>query len=225
MGGRKLYSKQIQWAAERGYVGVTIDYRLLNKMKDGKPLYPFPAQIHDAKCAVQWLRANAEQYQIDKDRIGAVGWSAGGHLALLLALTDTSDGLEGDCGFSSYSSNVQAAVGLAPPVDLAEWYTNGTGEGSLIQLLGGTPSEIPEEYLKASPISYVSENDPPIFSIMGELDIDVPPAQGELLDIRMREEGIIHELIVLEGKNHNSLGIGLAEWFDVVFEFLDLYLK
>lgn len=224
-GGRKFYSKQIQWAAERGYVGVTIDYRLLNKMKDGKQIYPFPAQIHDAKCAIQWLRANAEQYQIDKERIGAVGFSSGGYLALMLAFTDTSDGLEGDCGFSNYSSNVQATVGLAPPVDLAEWYTNGTGAGSLIGLLGGKPDEVPERYIEASPISYVSENDPPTLTIMGDLDIDVPPAQGELLDAKMSEEGIYHNLIILEGKKHNYFGFGLAELYDIVFEFFDLYLK
>jgi acetyl esterase/lipase len=226
IGGRDFYHEQIQWAAEKGYVGVTIDHRMLNQMKDGEYLYPFPAQIHDSKCVMQWLRANAEQYKIDKDRIGVVGYSSGGHLALLLALTDTSNGLEGDCGVENYSSSVQAAVGIGAPIDLTALYATGLGiKGSLIQLLGGTPDEVPEEYLKASPISYVSENDPPILIIMGELDEVIPPTQGELLDAKMSEEGIDHDFIVLEDKDHVKLGFRSEERFDIVFEFFDLYLK
>ena len=225
MGSRNQYHDQIRLAAESGYVGVTIDYRL-NQIKDGKYTYPFPAQVHDTKCAIQWLRSNAEEYQIDKDRIGAVGYSAGGHLALMLALTEASDGLEGICADLNFSSKVQAAVGLGPPIDLTAWYAEGQGiRGNLIEFLGGTLEEIPAVYLKASPISYVSENDPPILSMMGELDVVFPPAQGELLDARMMEEGLTHELIVLEGKDHSYLGWGRADMLESVFEFFDLYLK
>jgi acetyl esterase/lipase len=221
-GSRNQYHDHIRWAAERGYVGATVDYRL-NRIRDGKPTNPFPAQVHDSKCAIQWLRSNADEYQIDVDRIGAVGFAAGGHLALMLALTDASDGLEGSCGDLDYSSRVQAAVGLGAPADLTALHT--TGSGYVVQFLGGTPDEIPGDYAKASPISYVSENDPPILSIVGGLDVDVPPVQGELLDARMMEEGLNHELIVLEGKDHAYLGWGRAEMFESVFEFLDLYLK
>lgn len=221
-GGRKMYSDEIRWAAERGFVGVTIDHRLLNKMKEGKPLYPFPAQIHDPKCAVQWLRANAKEYKIDKNRIGSVGFSSGGHLSLLLGLTDPLDGLEGDCGYSDYSSAVQAAVGLAPPIDLIESYA--TLAGDLQKLLGGSPNEFQEEYIKASPISYVSENDPPITTIMGEVDKFILPVQGELLDAKMSEMGIYHNLIILEGKNHNYFSYNLPELLDLVFDFFSQYL-
>ena len=105
-GGRDAFGEHIQWAAEKDYVVVAIDYRLLNRMSAGEFLYPFPAQIQDPKCAVQWLRANAEEYKIDQDRIGAAGYGSGSHLALLLALTDESDGLEGDCDFPGYSSRI-----------------------------------------------------------------------------------------------------------------------
>ena len=102
-------------------MAATIDYRLTNVLDEGSQAkYPFPAQIHDVKCAVRWLRANAEEHDIDPDRIGALGISSGAHLALLLALSDPSDGLEGDCGDMDYSSSVQAAVNLAGPTDMAK---------------------------------------------------------------------------------------------------------
>jgi acetyl esterase/lipase len=117
-GSKEHWRSDIKEAAKRGYVAVTIDYRLTNIKENGKTKYPFPAQIHDGKCAVRWLRANASKYKIDPNRIGVVGFSAGGNLALMLGLTDSSDGLEGDCGDGKISSRVQAVVNLAGPTDL-----------------------------------------------------------------------------------------------------------
>ena len=82
-------------AARRGYVGVAIDYRLTRPLSEAKPENQFPAQIHDVKAAIRWLRANAEKYNIDPERIGVVGYGAGGQLALLAAFTEPKDGLEG----------------------------------------------------------------------------------------------------------------------------------
>jgi len=97
-GSRQNYSTEIIQAAERGYVAVTVDYSgLTNVRESGKVKYPFPAQVYDVKCAVRWLRSNAKKYRIDPNSIGVVGWSSGGHLALMLGLTDSSDGLEGEC--------------------------------------------------------------------------------------------------------------------------------
>jgi carboxylesterase type B len=73
----------------------------------------FPAQVHDAKCAIRWLKANAGRHGTDVDRVGAIGTSSGGCLALLLGLTDKNDGLEGECGDLSQSSRVQAVVNVA----------------------------------------------------------------------------------------------------------------
>jgi len=112
-GARSHWGTEIVLAAKRGYVGVSIDHRLVTMQPDGKAKYPFPAQVHDVKCAIRWLRANAQKYGIDRDRIGVIGFSSGGHLALMLGLTEPSDGLEGDCGDLSVSSRVQAAVCLA----------------------------------------------------------------------------------------------------------------
>src|SRR5262249_17815267 len=89
--------------ARRGYVAATVSYRLV-------PNARFPAQIEDCKAAVRWLRANAAKYHINPDRIGAIGPSAGGHLACLLGVTDKKDNLEGSGGNPDKSSRVQAVV-------------------------------------------------------------------------------------------------------------------
>ena len=90
---RRQCDNIIQTAASKGYVAVTVDYRLTNVKENGKTKFPFPNQLYDVKSAVRWLRANAEKYNINPDRIGVVGWSSGGHLALLVGLTDASDNL------------------------------------------------------------------------------------------------------------------------------------
>src|SRR5215510_9833699 len=89
--------------ARRGFVAATVSYRLVSTAR-------FPAQIEDCKAAVRWLRANAAKYHIDPDRIGAIGPSAGGHLACLLGVTEKKDGLEGSGGNPDHSSGVQAVV-------------------------------------------------------------------------------------------------------------------
>ena len=124
----------------------------------------------------------------------------------------------------NYSSKIQAAVGIAGPIDLAKMQDTSSSEISE-QYLGGELDEIPDQYTKASPITYVSKNDPPILSIFGDEDVNVPPAQGEFLDAKMNEMGLDHELLVLEGKDHFNLGSGSKELFERVFAFFDLHLK
>ncbi|HET6324359.1 MAG TPA: alpha/beta hydrolase, partial [Planctomycetaceae bacterium] len=97
-GDRGTYAREIQAAAKRGYVAVTIEYRLTQPDKTGKAKYPFPAQIEDCKCAVRWLRANAEKYHVDPNRIGATGGSAGGHLSLLVGVAGSEKKFDGTGG-------------------------------------------------------------------------------------------------------------------------------
>jgi len=110
-GTRDSGHKMARYFAERNYVAVAISYRLSGEA-------PFPAQIHDCKAAVRWLRANAQAYGIDPKRIGAIGNSAGGHLAALLATSAGVEELEGDGGNEVYSSALQAAVGSGAQTDL-----------------------------------------------------------------------------------------------------------
>ncbi len=97
--------------AQQGYVSATIGYRLAPKHK-------FPAQVNDVKCAIRFLRAHADEYGIDPNRIGACGFSAGAHLAMMLGVVQKKDNLEGDGGNPDQSSAVQAVVSYFGPTDL-----------------------------------------------------------------------------------------------------------
>jgi acetyl esterase/lipase len=185
--------------------------------ENGKSKYLFPAQIYDVKCAVRWLRANAKKYNIDSNRIGAVGWSSGGHLALMLGLTGPSDGLEGECGNLKYSSRVQAVVSLAGPTEFMSLYND---SAILRELLGGTPEEVPEKYKAASPLTYVSRDDPPVLLVQGDWDSSVPLKQAQILDEKMMEVGEPHTLIIMKNVGHSNF------WNDnAVWDFLDEHLK
>lgn len=218
-GSRMQYFSAIEQAANRGYVAVTIEHRLTSETENGKAKYLFPAQIYDVKCAVRWLRANAKRYKIDSDHIGALGWSSGGHLALLLGLTEPSDELEGSSGNLGYSSGVQAVVSfagffpdLSSAPSVAAFYIE--------RLLGGTPIEIPKQYKMASPITYVRKNSPPVLSINGDHDGYIPLEQAERLDAKMKEVGAPHTLIVKKNMGHVDFSDDIEVW-----DFFDRNLK
>ena len=80
---RNDYYPEIMQAASRGFVAVTVDYGVTSAKENGKTKYRFPALVYDVKCAVRWLRANAREYGIDSGHIGAIGFAAGGYLALM----------------------------------------------------------------------------------------------------------------------------------------------
>jgi acetyl esterase/lipase len=220
-GGRVSFSRQAQWAAQRGYVAATVDQR--KNLEGAEPKYRFPAPVHDVKCAVRWLRSHAGEYAIDPDRIGAVGWFSGGHLALMLALTDPSDGLEGDCGDMDIPSHVHVAANLNGPTDLCLFYeASGTyGKGAVSRLLGSAPEESIEACTMASPVHYVSPADPPVLTLLNEAEDLVPASQGQLLDDRMKEAGASHVLHIVEGGDF----FDDREAYEIVFEFLDEHLK
>jgi acetyl esterase/lipase len=153
--------------AKRGFVAASINYRLSGEA-------PFPAALEDCKCAVRWLRAHAKDYNIDVKRIGAYGNSAGGHLALLLGMTDRTAGLEGDGPYQELSSVVQAVVSDSGPVDLDFNKPDNRGLVKVMsQFLAGPPETMAERVRKASPISYIDRTTPPLLLIYGTADTQV----------------------------------------------------
>jgi acetyl esterase/lipase len=199
-GDRQGYRGQIQEAARRGYVAVTIDYRLMKfdqAKKETTTATPiFPAQIHDAKAAIRWVRANAQKYHVNSDRIGVTGGSAGGHLSLLVGLASPTANLEGDSGNPGQSSRVQAVVNTFGPTEMVGCYEKSSVAWIFRLFLGGTPSEAPERYKAASPVTYVSKDAPPILTLHGDKDALVPIEQAKLLDEKMKAVGASHTLVV-----------------------------
>jgi acetyl esterase/lipase len=219
-GSRQQCLYYIELAAEKGYVAATIDHRLTSVKEDGRTKYPFPAQIYDVKAAVRWMRANATRYQIDPNRIAVIGWSSGGHLALLLGLTSASDGLEGDSGNPGYSSEVQAVVSIAGMVEAVSFYRETNVPARVEVLLGGGPEEVPEQYVKASPLTYISQDDPPVLFIRGDKDTSCPPSQADLLTKKAAEVGMALSLVVKQGQGHVAFYDDPQIW-----SFLDKYLR
>jgi len=228
-GNREGYRGAIQEAAQRSYVAATISYRLMkfdeSKRETTTAAPIFPAQIHDCKAAIRWVRANAKKYKVDQNRIGVTGGSAGGHLSLLVGLTDPSSGLEGDSGNSGQSSRVQAVVNYFGPTDMAACYEKTALPWVARLFLGGVPSEVPDRYKAASPITYVSKDDPPVLTLHGDQDALVPVEQAKALDEKMKAVGASHTLIIYRGQGHGFGGeYGKKSW-DATWEFFDRHLK
>jgi len=174
-----------------GYAVASIDYRLSSAAR-------FPAQIEDCKAAVRWLRANAAKYSLDADRIGVWGMSAGGHLAALLGTSGGVPELEGSGDNMQYSSRVQAVCDVAGPADLSAMTNVGPKRRFAIEaLLGGPLEKDKAKAIAASPIHYVSKDDPPFLIVHGEGDRVVPVEQSHRLYEELRKAGVNATLKIL----------------------------
>jgi acetyl esterase/lipase len=198
--GDKNAHANAEFLARGGFVAATLSYRLSDAA-------PFPAAVEDCKCAIRFLRANASKYGIDPDSIGVAGASAGGHLAELLATADGSAGLEGDGGWQHVSSRVQAAVSYFGNSDLTAQFPTDTVP-FIVKFLGGTRDEKPDLYRKASPIEYVSKDDPPLLLVHGERDEGVPFDQSVRMAEVYRRMGLPVDFIALKNAGHDFEHVG-----------------
>ena len=207
-----------------GYAVASIDYRLTSTA-------PFPAQIEDCKAAVRWLRANASTYHLDPDHIGVWGHSAGGHLAALLGTSGGVRELEGTGDNMSYSSRVQAVCDVAGPSDLVRLYqeasqSRGDKSGKVMYdvaaLVGGSTEKNITTATAASPIHYVSKDDPPFLIIHGENDATIPVTQAESFAAALKAAGVETTLEIANGRGH---GGGGPKFQPMIKAFFDKYLK
>lgn len=186
-----------------GIAGATIEYRL-----SGEAI--FPAQIHDCKCAIRYLRAHAKELNINPDRIAVSGSSAGGHLAALMGTSGGDEYLEGDGGWEEQSSRVQAVLDLYGPTDFNafvreigfEAHARDDSPESL--LIGGAVALYPEKVSQLNPIKYVDASDPPFLIIHGMEDRTVPLNQSELLQAALVKAGVKCKLHLIENAGHGG---------------------
>lgn len=211
-GDRTSHANLAKAIAARGYVTATISYRLSGEA-------PFPAQIHDCKAAVRYLRANARELGIDSQNIGAIGLSAGGHLTALLATSGGVKELEGGGGNQNFSSTIQSAMPLGAQTDLeserVREVSKSDDKGGIWQaFLGGTQEQQPSNYRLASPLFHLDENDPACWFVTGEKDSS--STHAEVFRNKMDKLGIKSGLTIIKDAPHPFLG--RQEWFDKLID-------
>lgn len=204
--------------AGHGYVAVSPQYRFC-------PRELFPAQVHDVKAAVRWMKAHAAERRIDPERIGAMGFSAGGHLALMLGVTDAKDGLEGEAPPSSPDTRIRAVVNYFGPVDLAASDIPELSKPLVKDFLGALATDRPELAAKASPRTYVSRDDAAILTFQGTKDPLVPHTQAVTLANAMTAAGVPGRVELMVGAGHGWGGAQMDHTRAETFAFLDRYLK
>ena len=147
--------------ARLGFVCMCNSYRLSNESI-------WPAQIQDVNCAIRYLRANATDLGLDPDRIGVSGNSAGGHLSLMAAATNYDQIFEGEGGSNEVSSKIKAVCAIYPPTTIRQLEMPNPLENAFLMLMGKEAKK--EDYDKASPLNYVTEDYPPCMLIHGSTD-------------------------------------------------------
>ena len=207
---------------DKGFAIASVEYRLSTQAV-------FPAQVHDIKAAIRFLRANAGLYHINASKTAIIGSSAGGHLAALVGVSNGNQELEGKVGeHLDQSSDVQVIVSYYGASNLETILSQSTPKGlefripALKLLLGDTPDKKPE---LASPVAHLDKNDPPLLLIHGDADPQMPPQQSQELAKAYESFGLPVTLIMLPGSLH-----GGAEFYDeertaIVAKFLDKVLR
>jgi acetyl esterase/lipase len=217
-GSKAGYAGRLKELAKRGYVAASVEYRFC-------PLYKFPAQVEDVKCAVRFLRAHAKDYSIDPTKVAAMGDSAGGHLSLMLGLMDPADGLEGTGGNPEQSSKVQAVVNYYGPTDFTAAGMWTPVQIALVADFLGTKDATAPVAKQSSPLTYVNQGDPPVLTFQGTLDPLVPVDGAKRLHEALRKAGVKEHLEIIEGGSHGFAGPVQQRTLKMAFEFLDETLK
>jgi acetyl esterase/lipase len=211
-----------QRLTRHGFAIAAVQYRLSGEAR-------FPAQLHDLKGAVRWLRANAAGYRLDPHRLAAWGASAGAHLVSLLGLTDGNADFEGDVGGNlSQSSAVQAIVAFFGVMDFFSLEQRASvlpGPSTLAQLLGYEAAERPDAARAAMPITYVRADAPPILFMHGDVDPLVPHAQSQRMHDALRQAGADATLVTLPGAYHEDQAFWSDETLGTIRAFLERSLN
>ena len=215
-GSKVLYQSHASKMARRGYVVMCINYR-------HAPAYQFSHQVSDLKTAIRWMKHHAVDYSVDENRIGIWGYSAGGHLAAMAATTDKGDDLDGEIPgeLQIYDSRIKAVAIGGAPCDIESYPVDSR---MLYFWLKATRRENPERYRRASPLTYVSADDPPFFVFHGKLDKVVLPALSASMHEKLKQAGVQSEYRIYKKYGHTGVfwyQVGLDDSID----FFDSILK
>ena len=216
---------QAIYLAEKGIISACIEYRFPDDTY-------YPMGIENCKSAVRWLRANADIYGIDPEKIGAVGASARGYLAALLGTSGDVQKLEGIGENSDYSSRVNLVISFNGIFDLEEAYRynksrSGSGNPIDTDFIDGTLEEFPEKYIEASPLTYIDEFDPPVLLLHGTDDELSPYEQSVRFSELLKKAGVPVELYTADGARHTFFNS--PPYYQITLErmeeFIDKYFK
>jgi len=208
---------------DSGYALASIDYRYSTEAV-------FPAQIQDCNEAVEYLYQHASEYKIDNKRIALIGFSAGGHLASLMALSNNNDIKDFYPQGKKTHFTIKCALDFYGPSDLIMLATNPDTSVNNIHnpvsiLLGAMVVDRPDLAKKASPVTYIDKNDPPFLIVHGEKDESVLNTESKILSSWLTLNGVKNKLVIVPGAPH------YGEMFDAdyirkdVFEYLATYVK
>lgn len=215
-----------------GYTLFVINHR-------SAPVFRYPAAIGDAQRAVQFIRSKAKDYNINKERIGAIGHSSGAQLVSMLGTMDDIKNQESKNPIDNESSKVQGVVALAGIFDMTEFASGGSGDIGAVASFVGThlpnwrgsnaPSEYEFElYAKASPISYITKDDAPFLLVHGTNENVVPTNQSKIFHEKLMENNVNSSLIIIENGGHGlrvNGKVATDKYYDSVIEFFDKIIK
>lgn len=207
----------LPFVASGKYAGITVSYRLSREAH-------WPAQIHDCKAAIRWIRGNAAKFGLDPSRIAVWGSSAGGHLVSLLGTTHGVAELEGNIGpFTDESSQVTCVINQCGPMDFAKalMYTDGkpvVEDPAVVALIGGSVAENPDLIKAVSPVTYVTPDDAPFLTLHGMKDQRVDFVQATTIETALEAAGVPSILIGVaeggHGLNHPALKDRITTFLD-----------
>jgi acetyl esterase/lipase len=198
-----------------GYVVVAPNYVL---SAPGSPTWP--VNLEDVQAAVRWVRSNADSLGVNPDEITAIGESAGANLAALVGTYSTKN--QG----AAVSAAVEAVIAFSTPTDLTSMYSESPAAGfAAAQFLGGSPVQVPANYIAASPVDNVSPADPPMLLVQGAEDPLIPPSQATELAKALTKAGVRNELISVTGGHDLDFPINYSNLIPQILEFLDTTWK
>jgi acetyl esterase/lipase len=227
-GGSKAGNNPALQFLAKGYAVAAINYRLSQHAI-------YPAQIQDCKEAVRLLRASAKKYNLEPDRFGAWGASAGGHLVALMGTTaGEKDLARADSPRKDVSDRVQCVVDFFGPIDLTRMAAQAGPNSKLdhdapnspeSKLVGGPIQENKKKAATANPINFVDKDDALVLMLHGDADPLVPLGQSEIFLDALKKAGVAAELVVIKGGGHGGAGFGSKENLQKIESFFDTHLK